>query len=208
VHGGLEWDIKANLPHLPISHLSRTPNHPPNDKNDVPTGSSGLFPCFHTKHLPTDKPVMDQTASFISYKKSRFSTRLPTGRLYTQAHFWIDEIAPGLHRIGLTKFATRMLGDLVETGMEVGEGDPVAVGQVIGWIECLKAASDLFCMVDGAFVRENPDLPEHPEWLQKDPYARGWLYEARGTPEPAAVDAEGYAAHLDKVIAIMLGEEP
>ncbi|MDJ0836324.1 MAG: glycine cleavage system protein H [Acidobacteriota bacterium] len=149
---------------------------------------------------------MNRTASFINYKKSRFSTRLPTGRLYTRAHFWIDEVEPGLQRVGFTKFATRMLGDLVETGMEVQVDDPVEVGGVIGWIECLKAASDLFCMAEGSFVRENPDLNDNPEWLTKDPYARGWLYEVRGTPEPDAVDAEGYAAFLDDVISKMLGE--
>ena len=149
---------------------------------------------------------MEQTASFISYRKSRFSTRLPLGRRYTRAHFWIDEVEPGLHRVGFTKFATRMLGDLVETGLEVQPEDAVSIGQVIGFIECLKAASDLYCMVAGRLVRANPDLDANPDWLQRDPYGRAWLYEVRGEPEPEALDAEGYAAFLDHVIAEMLGE--
>jgi len=149
---------------------------------------------------------MNQTSTFISYRKSRFSTRLPAGFRYSAAHFWIQEIAPGLQRVGFTKFATRMLGDLVEMGAEVKSDEAVETGQIIGWIECLKAASDLFCVVDGAFVRVNPELNDNADWLQKDPYNRGWLYEAKGTPEPESFDATGYVAHLDRTINKMLGE--
>ena len=146
------------------------------------------------------------TPAYLAFRKSRFSTRLPLDRLYTAAHFWIAETSPSCYRIGFTKFATRMLGDLVETGFEVKPGVNIAVGKVIGWIECLKAASDLFCMVDGEFLGENPEINDHPEFLQKDPYGKGWLYEARGNPEPDAVSAEGYAVLLDATISKMLGE--
>ncbi|MDB5300938.1 MAG: Glycine cleavage system protein, partial [Phycisphaerales bacterium] len=45
-------------------------------------------------------------ADIVPYKRSRFQTRLPKGRLYTQSHFWLAETEPGLWRIGLTRFAT------------------------------------------------------------------------------------------------------
>lgn len=148
---------------------------------------------------------MNQNPSFVAYQQSRFSTRLPTGRMYTAAHFWIWEVSEGRMRVGLTKFATRMLGELVEMGAEVEAGAQVKVGEVIGWVEALKAASDLYCMVDGTFVGTNPALEEDPELLQKDPYKRGWLYEVDGTPEPNAFDVHGYVSHLDAVIEKMLG---
>ena len=103
-------------------------------------------------------------------------------------------------------YATRMLGDMVEMGAEVKSEEAVETGQIIGWIECLKAASDLFCVVDGTFVRGNPDLNENADWLQKDPYSRGWLYEAKRTPEPDSFTVEGYVTHLDRTINKMLGE--
>ena len=149
---------------------------------------------------------MTTQIAFLNYKKSRFSTRLPHLRLYTAAHFWIEPRENGVQRVGLTKFATRMLGDLVETGVEVEPNAKVQVGEVIGWVECLKAASDLYCMVDGNYLGANSDLEEHPEWLHKDPYFKGWLYEASGTPEPNAMDTQGYAEFLDHVISKMLGE--
>src|SRR6185312_12180859 len=55
-------------------------------------------------------------ADVIAYKRSRFSTRLPTDRLYTPSHFWCAAEPEGVWRVGFTKFATRMLGDLVEFG--------------------------------------------------------------------------------------------
>ena len=148
---------------------------------------------------------MDQPA-YIQYRKSRFQTRLPTERRYTAAHFWLLAVDERTWRIGFTKFATRMLGDLVEAEFEVAGGDSVAVGQVIGFVEGLKAASDLFCVANGNFLRGNPDLAAKPEAMQKDPYGSGWLYEVAGSPEPDAIDAAGYAALLDAQIERMQGE--
>ncbi|CAM2068525.1 hypothetical protein SCOR_24350 [Sulfidibacter corallicola] len=148
------------------------------------------------------------TSAFLNYKRSRFSTRLPIDFRYTQSHFWLQAMPDDVYRIGLTKFATRMLGDLVETGVEVEPDTPVEVGQVIGWVECLKAASDLYCMAQGRFVRANPELNQNPDWLTRDPYRKGWLYEVAGEPEPTALDAEGYAAFLNQTIDTMLGGAP
>ena len=77
----------------------------------------------------------------IYYKRSRFLTHLPEGRLYTRSHSWLLEVSPGTWRVGLTKFASRMLGDVVEFKITAVNGDRVSVGQTIGWIEGFKAVS-------------------------------------------------------------------
>src|SRR5580658_9467354 len=101
-------------------------------------------------------------AEILFYKRSRFQTRLPRGRLYTPSHCWLAEVEPGLWRIGLTRFATRMLGETVEQGFEVKQGDAIRVGQAIGWIEGFKALTDLYCVVDGAFASGNAALDADP----------------------------------------------
>ena len=136
----------------------------------------------------------------ISYKRSRFSTRLPAGRQYTASHHWLSEESPGLWRVGFTKFATRMLGDLVEFGFEVKPGDRVEVGQAIGWVEGFKAVSDLYCVMTGEFAGSNPELEADITLADSDPYERGWLYSVRGEPEPASVDVQGYIEILDLTI--------
>lgn len=136
----------------------------------------------------------------VSYKRSRFSSRLPADRLYTPSHYWLLETEPGVWRVGFTKFATRMLGDLVEHGFHVKPGNAVTVGQEIGWIEGFKALTDLYCVLDGQFIGTNPALEHDPTLTDTDCYGKGWLYLARGTPEPNSVDVHGYTQLLDLTI--------
>lgn len=143
----------------------------------------------------------------IPYRRSRFSTQLPTDRRYTPSHFWLLEVEPGLWRVGLTRFATRMLGDLVEHGFEVKPGEVVEVAQTIGWIEAFKAITDVFCVGTGVFHQANELLESDPTVFDKDPYGDGWLYLLRGEPDPATVDAAGYTALLDVAIDKIQGKD-
>jgi glycine cleavage system H protein len=136
----------------------------------------------------------------LYYKRSRFSSRLPVDRVYTPSHFWGLQVEPNVWHVGFTKFATRMLGDLVEHGFSVEPGKNVSVGQTIGWIEGFKALTDLYCVADGEFIGGNPELEKDVTLTDSDPYGRGWLYSVRGTMDPSATDVHGYAAMLDLTI--------
>jgi len=142
----------------------------------------------------------------LEYKRTRFGTRLPENILYTRSHYWLaeDAIEPGLWRVGFTKFALRMLGDLVEFQLEPANKSEIEIGARIGWIEGFKAVSDIFSVASGAFAGANPALREDITLLESDPYGRGWLYAVHGTPEPEAVDVHGYVGILDATIDKML----
>src|SRR5262249_12547901 len=111
---------------------------------------------------------------------------------------------PTLLRIGFTKFATRMLGDIVEYEFEVAPGSYVKLGQKIGWIEGFKATSDLYSVADGDFAGDNAQIRRDVTLREIDPYERGWLYEVSGRPDPQSVHATGYATILDATIDKML----
>ncbi|MGH9632804.1 MAG: glycine cleavage system protein H, partial [Bryobacteraceae bacterium] len=143
-------------------------------------------------------------AGMLTYKRARFGTRLPTDRFYTRAHYWLLETDPAVWRVGFTKFATRMLGDIVEYQFEVPAEGRVAIGQKLGWIEGFKAVSDIYSVAEGFFSGENPDLLEDITLLESDPYERGWLYAVRGRPDLNSVDANRYATILDATIDKML----
>lgn len=145
-------------------------------------------------------------ANTLYYRRARFTTRLPLDRLYGLSHYWIWEVAAGRWRIGLTKFATRMLGDLVEHDFSVGPGAALAVGQSIGTVEGFKAVAEVYCVAAGEFVGGNAALNDDPTLLDTDPYDRGWLYEVNGRPDAAAVDAQGYTRHLDTLIDRLLAQ--
>lgn len=143
----------------------------------------------------------------LHYKRSRFATQLPVDYLYSPSHFWAARQEGDLWRIGLTKFATRMLGEMVDHGFEFAAGTVVASGQIIGWIEGFKAISDIFCIANGIFNGANPLLKEKITLVNKDPYAAGWLYGVRGKPDAKCVDAQGYTAILDKTIDKILEKQ-
>ncbi len=140
----------------------------------------------------------------VAYRRSRFATRLPADRLYSPSHYWLLEEEPDVWRIGLTGFATRMLGDLVEYEFSAKAGDAIDVGQTIGWLEGFKAVTDLYSVASGEFLGASADLAQDITLLEGDPYRRGWLYRARGRPAPGAVDVHGYVAVLDATIDSML----
>ena len=145
-------------------------------------------------------PTPHDPSQVILYKRSRFQSRLPKGRLYTASHFWLLEQEPHVWRVGFTRFATRMLGEIVEHGFEVKGGDAIGVGQTIGWVEGFKALTDLYCVADGTFAGGNAIIEADPTRIDKDPYGDGWLYLVRGTPEPNSRPVEGYMQWLDATI--------
>jgi len=144
----------------------------------------------------------------VRFKHARFSARLPVDFRYSLSHYWMcrEEADESVWRVGFSKFATRMLGELVEAQFEVGAGDPVTSGQQIGYVEGFKAASDLFCVMEGAFVESNPILEVDACIVKSSPYVDGWLYSVRGEPESASVDVNGYIEHLEKLIEKMQSE--
>jgi len=140
----------------------------------------------------------------VAFKRSRFSSRLPVAYRYTPSHYWLRETEAGLWEIGFTKFATRMLGDIVEFDFKVTPGAVIAPGDVIGWTEGFKALSDIYSAAAGEFCGSNPALRESITKIDDDPYGEGWLYSVRGEPDPRHMDVNGYMAVLDATIETML----
>ena len=147
------------------------------------------------------------TPKTLHYKRSRFVTQLPVDYLYSPSHSWIARQEDGLWRVGLTKFAVRMLGDMVDHGFDVESDAPVKPGQVIGWIEGFKAISDIFCIAEGNFRGVDPVLKEKITLVNKDPYTAGWLYSVKGKPDSQCVDVHSYRAILDKTIDRILEKQ-
>ena len=146
------------------------------------------------------------TAEEIPYKRSRFSTRLLENRLYTAGHSWLEEEENDLWRIGFTKFAVRMLGEIVELGFETEAGADVETGQVIGWTEGFKAVTDIFPPLTGRFEGFNAAVENQVTLLTSDPYNMGWLFKIRGRPSDDCLDVQGYVTLLDTTIDKMLGQ--
>ena len=143
--------------------------------------------------------------NFVRFKHARFTARFPDTYRYSRSHYWMAPVEgdEGLWRVGFTKFATRMLGELVEAQFKVKEGDPIAPGEVIGTVEGFKAASDVFSVMEGAFAGMNEALNVDACIVKSDPYEVGWLYSVRGEPEEDSMDVHGYVTMLGELIQKM-----
>ena len=143
----------------------------------------------------------------IHYKRSHFATQLPVGYFYSPSHAWMAQHEDGLWRVGLTKFATRMLGEMVDHGFELEAGAAVEPGAIVGWIEGFKAISDLYAIAAGRFAGGNPLLKEKIAVVNKDPFGEGWIYLVEGQPDARCMDVHGYRAVLDKAIDKILEKQ-
>jgi glycine cleavage system H protein len=98
---------------------------------------------------------------------------IPEDCKYTKDHEWA-RLQGGKVRVGITDFAQQQLGDVVYIELP-SKGDRVEGGKPFGVIESVKAVSDLISPVTGVVDEVNTDLLQHPEWVNQDPYGKGWM---------------------------------
>ena len=81
--------------------------------------------------------------------------------------------------VGITDYAQDQLGDIVFVDIPT-EGETLEKGETFGTIEVVKTVSDLFLPIGGEILEVNPELEEHPELVNQDPYGKGWLVRING----------------------------
>ncbi len=105
----------------------------------------------------------------------------PDDRRYSTEHEWA-KLDSGEVVVGITDFAQQQLGDVVYVELP-RVGDSVSQGKVMGVIESVKAASDLFSPVTGEVIAVNEGVTGEPQKVNDSPYDEGWLIRVR--PESA-----------------------
>ena len=103
---------------------------------------------------------------------------VPKELRYTASHEWTRREPDGTVSVGITDHAQEQLGDIVfveapQTGRKVAKGESVGV------VESVKAASDIYSPISGTVVEVNAALADHPEQVNTDPYAGGWMVAIR-----------------------------
>lgn len=117
----------------------------------------------------------------------------PTNVKCTNEHEWIRLEGDEAY-VGITDYAQEQLGDIVFVDVTT-EGETLEKGEVFGTIEVVKTVSDLFLPIGGEVLEINPELEEHPELVNKDPYGDGWLIKIKPTDTTEMdelLDAEAY----------------
>jgi len=99
--------------------------------------------------------------------------KFPEDLLYTESHEWVKDEG-GEVTIGLTDYAQSQLRDIVyvdipEVGSEFQQGDSLGV------VESVKTVADIYSPITGKVTDTNFTLKDHPQFVNEDPYGKGWL---------------------------------
>jgi glycine cleavage system H protein len=105
---------------------------------------------------------------------------------FTEEHEWL-KIEDGVATVGITTHAAEQLGDLVyvelpEIGKSFSKGDDAAT------VESVKAASEVYCPLDGEIVEVNEAIVADPALVNSDPMGQAWFFKLK-LANPA--DADG-----------------
>jgi glycine cleavage system H protein len=98
---------------------------------------------------------------------------IPDDCRFSRTDEWIRVDGSRAH-VGVTDYAQSELSDIVF--VEFPEvGTQVEAGDAFGVVESVKAVTDLYAPVSGEVIEVHQALEEHPEWINEDPYGRGWI---------------------------------
>jgi glycine cleavage system H protein len=100
---------------------------------------------------------------------------LPENLLYSDTHEWIRDEGNKV-TIGLTDYAQSQLKDIVYIDLpEIGS--EFQKGESMGVVESVKTVADIFSPITGKVIGRNLGLKDHPEFINVDPYGKGWIVE-------------------------------
>lgn len=122
---------------------------------------------------------------------------------YTKDHEWIRVKGP-VGTVGITDYAQESLGDVVYAELPK-VGDTFEAHEAFGSVESVKAVSELFIPVSGVVTEVNEALADSPEFINSDPYHKGWMIKLKLT-HTGEVDALLTAAEYEDYVAEEKGE--
>jgi glycine cleavage system H protein len=124
---------------------------------------------------------------------------IPDDCHYALSDEWV-RMDDGRAIVGITDYAQSELSDIVF--IEFPEvGSSVEAGQAFGVVESVKAVTDIFAPVSGEIAEIHEALADHPEWVNEEPYGRGWivaLIPADSDDLETLLSADGYTKHVEE----------
>lgn len=128
----------------------------------------------------TDAVDFPEQFEYELYQKDKFIFRLPKeGFLFNENDCWAYVIG-NRARIGVTDYVQKSLSDIMFY-------TPPAIGSEIeqfgeaGNIESGKAVFEVICPVSGIVTAINDQLLDYPEYINENPYEKGWIAELEMT---------------------------
>ena len=106
------------------------------------------------------------------------------GLKYSKDHEWV-RVEGDTAYVGITDYAQHNLGEIVYVELP-GVGAILNAGDVLGAVDSVKSASDIYAPVSGEVLQVNSELSDAPEKVNEDAYA-SWIVEMKLT-DPSELD--------------------
>lgn len=87
---------------------------------------------------------------------------------YSKDHEWV-RVEGDKAYVGITDYAQHSMGSIVFVEVPK-KGKEIARGAILGVVESVKAASDVFSPISGTVVESNDALSDQPELINESPY--------------------------------------
>ena len=126
---------------------------------------------------------------------------IPQELKYTKSHEWVRLEDDGSLTVGITEHAQGLLGDMVFVELP-DIGDEFEAEQDCAVVESVKAASDIYCPVEGEVIAVNEELEDAPEQINVNAYHEGWLFRIKPLKEDdlgGLMSPEDYSELVDSV---------
>ncbi len=119
-----------------------------------------------------------------------------SGMRFAETHEWVKQDTDTA-TVGISEYAQSQLGDVIY--LELPQvGQQLDAGARLGVIESVKAASDLYSPVGGEVTEVNQELKDHPEYVNQDPYGKGWIIKLKAVKDnPKLLDQKAYEAFVE-----------
>ena len=96
---------------------------------------------------------------------------------FSKQHEWAS-IDGEVATIGITKYASEMLGDVVFVELPE-KGKNIEKDGQAGVVESTKAASDIYSPIAGEVVDTNKSIVDDPAAVNKDPEGNAWFFKIK-----------------------------
>jgi len=115
---------------------------------------------------------------------------------FSETHEWVRREGDAA-TVGISQYAQSQLGDVIYVELPA-VGQRLEAGGRLGVVESVKAASDLYSPVSGDVAAVNDELKDHPEYVNQDPYGKGWLIKLQNVKESGRLlDQQAYDALVE-----------
>ena len=117
--------------------------------------------------------------------------------MFTPDHEWINIEDHEAAVVGITLHAQDALGDVVFVELPT-VGQTYKKGDVVGVVESVKAAADIFMPVEGEVVEVNEALAAEPALVNSNAGGKAWFFKLRIADKSelgGLMDEAAYKAH-------------